>query len=854
MTAYAGVLDWAATRPWWQQQAIVKLASGAEYTDEDYAELVEALLKEPPEPPAAGWLDGIQQPPETSSPTVILRSIRDVRNVNRLTNGEILTFAPTGITVVFGTNGSGKSGYARLVKTLVRTRDHEQILPDIFSDAGGPQSACLEYAWGGEQKSVMLSEAAPAELQQISFYDERCGDLYVTKEGEARFRPSALGLLDGLIEVCDGVRQRLDVRTAANARGASQLPAVSAETEAGKFLLELSGATSDALLAAKCTIDDEAAQRLETTRAEALRLRATNPAREAARLERLAQAFEELSLHLNSLQSELGIEAEADLREKRHLARQARELADAAAAASSIEEPIDGVGSLEWRAMWSAAQRYSEKFAYQAHSFPHTAEGSVCVLCQQPLGEEARTRLRRFHEMMLDSTEAEAKSAAARSESRVHKLDAVTPMSAASAVSLSVLEPANPEVHAEVKSALDAWSRRLEALKAAVPAPPCPDAELAPRLRDASQRLSAEASLINPAAFDDTIFALEKDARELEAKMLLANSAEEIRAERDRRREYDLLAEARRQTDTRGISRALGDLTSTYVTIVVQDRFSRESQDLRVDSVTLLGKGVKHGSVLHRPEFVGASIRAELPQVPSEGEQTALGLSGFFVEAQLDASKSAIVLDDPVTSLDHLRRDVVADRLARFARDRQVVVFTHDMAFAASLKKRAASRGVIITERTIERSLADGQPGVVHLKHPWAIKDTKERLDQLGTEIARLKKRVAAGDLTGDAYDDAVSQWAGRLSQTWERIISQEIADYLLDRSTLHVSVTMLKIAERISREDNQELQESYGRCSGWTRHDQDVALNYVPPALDELEVELERVKAWHKRVVQYRK
>lgn len=46
--------------------------------------------------------------------------------------------------------------------------------------------------------------------------------------------------------------------------------------------------------------------------------------------------------------------------------------------------------------------------------------------------------------------------------------------------------------------------------------------------------------------------------------------------------------------------------------------------------------------------------------VPSEGEQTAFGLAGFFTEAVVDQSKSALIFDDPVTSLDHVRRDKVA--------------------------------------------------------------------------------------------------------------------------------------------------------------------------------------------------
>lgn len=853
MTAYADIVQWAASRPWWQQQALVRLASGTPISGEGYEELADAVVKPDPATPSGGWLNGIQQPAEITSPAVRLRAIRDVSNVNRLATGETLTFAPTGITVVYGNNGSGKSGYARLVKALVHTRHQEMVLPDIFSTGGGTQSACLEYEWGGQSRTVLLSDAAPAELQQVSFYDERCGDLYVTKEGEAVYRPSSLGLLDGLIEICDGVRRVLDMRLAANVQQTVSLPALDPETKAGSLLSGLHGSTSDAMIAEQCRIGDDAAVRVEAARAEESRLRATSPAKEASRLSRIAVAYGSVATHLADLAANLGPEVEADLEERRRMASETRALADAAAASSFDAEPLAGVGTPAWRALWAAAQRYSEAAAYPGQDFPHAEEGSHCLFCQQQLGEDARARMSRFHAMMVDTTEAESMAAASRLSAKVRDIETVQTMRPSLAVALSELEAEDLETHGAVLAALEGWGKRREALLSTSEVPPVPGPGLSALLETTGKTRGVEALLIDADAFDDKISELATLQKEITARIRLAEVADDVRAERDRRCAQELLSDARRQTDTRGISRTLGDLTAAHVTVVVQDRFSRESQDLQVDSVTLLGQGVRHGSVLHKPEFVGAAIKAELPRVLSEGEQTALGLSGFFVEAHLDRSKSAIVLDDPVTSLDHLRRDVVADRLARFAKDRQVIVFTHDMAFAASLKKRASANGAGFTERTVERRLADGQPGIVQQKHPWTIKDTKERIHQLRTELARLNKRVADGELAGDAYDDAVSQWAGRLSQTWERIVSQEIADHLLDRSTLHVSVTMVKIAERITGNDNRELQESYNRCSGWTRHDQDMALNYVPPALTALEGELDRAEAWYKRVVQYR-
>jgi len=88
---------------------------------------------------------------------------------------------------------------------------------------------------------------------------------------------------------------------------------------------------------------------------------------------------------------------------------------------------------------------------------------------------------------------------------------------------------------------------------------------------------------------------------------------------------------------------------------------------------------------------VGAIQRASLPRVLSEGEQTALGMAGFFTETHFEPSKSAVVLDDPVCSLDHVRRGYVAARLATLAKERQVIVFTHDIAFVADLRFAAES-------------------------------------------------------------------------------------------------------------------------------------------------------------------
>ena len=85
----------------------------------------------------------------------------------------------------------------------------------------------------------------------------------------------------------------------------------------------------------------------------------------------------------------------------------------------------------------------------------------------------------------------------------------------------------------------------------------------------------------------------------------------------------------------------------------------------------------------------------------SEGEQRALALACFLAELQEIGSNHAIIVDDPVSSLDNNRMRAVAKRLAEEAsKGRQVIVFTHNIWFhymllteSAGLKSTGAANG-----------------------------------------------------------------------------------------------------------------------------------------------------------------
>ena len=272
---------------------------------------------------------------------------------------------------------------------------------------------------------------------------------------------------------------------------------------------------------------------------------------------------------------------------------------------------------------------------------------------------------------------------------------------------------------------------------------------------------------------------------------------------------------------------------------------------LRLPKVVLANVGGQKGQLRNKPAFVKAVQNPTLDKVLSEGEQNALGLAGFFTEALIDGSKSALVLDDPVSSLDHVHREIVATRLADFAAERQVIVFTHDLAFVSELHRATTRKETAFVERTVERQ-GSGTPSVCLEYHPWKAKAVTGRLGELTQDLSRVKKTLHKGTQKERVQETA--DWAGKLSETWERIVSATITSPLFDPGTQHVSPNMFNLLVRINSEDNREFQESYSRISRWARrHDKSLATNYVPPEFCEMSNELDLVKAWFKRIREYR-
>lgn len=116
--ALADILRWSADLPAWLRDALRRLCSQTKLETADITALVAICKGDATAIP----LDASHiRDPTASHAVVSLAALHNLSHVNALAPGERLSFRKTGLTIIYGDNGAGKSGYAR-VRAKFRSR------------------------------------------------------------------------------------------------------------------------------------------------------------------------------------------------------------------------------------------------------------------------------------------------------------------------------------------------------------------------------------------------------------------------------------------------------------------------------------------------------------------------------------------------------------------------------------------------------------------------------------------------------------------------------------------------------------------------------------------------------------
>ncbi|MDF5907905.1 hypothetical protein P4132_14985 [Pseudomonas aeruginosa] len=410
--ALANILAWSADSPGWQRDALRRLATQAALEPAEIDELASICKGDNPAVPLeAGHLRG----PNRDQGEVYLRQVHGVRHVNALAPDQRLTLHRVGLTIIYGDNGSGKSGYARILKKVCRARMSgraEEIAPDIYDAAPGTPSATIEYAISGQNRTCawQLGQAADNALSGISVFDSRTANVHVDDTNDVAYTPFPLKLLGALAQLCKSVKDKLAAEIAqikAQTPEAIRTPACSRDTAVGKLMARITANTAPATVEALAALTQAEQDRLAQLTADL----AGDPARAARQLAAMKAKVDGHIARLDRLFASISDDSANNLRRLAVDSDAARRAAEAASSALFRDEPLPQIGSEVWQALWASARAFSDAEAYPERRFPVTDPGSVCVLCQQELTPVAADRLNRFEAFVRDDSQQRADAA-----------------------------------------------------------------------------------------------------------------------------------------------------------------------------------------------------------------------------------------------------------------------------------------------------------------------------------------------------------------------------------------------------------------------------------------------------------
>lgn len=859
MTALDEILTWSGSAPAWLRDALRRIVTTSDLSDADVAQLAE-LCKTPHglsvDGPAADPLSANHIPTTGLTGAVGVSAITHVSDVNALAPNETLSFAPAGLTIIYGDNGAGKSGFTRILRRACRARGgNAPILANALSDkpAGAP-TAKIDYTVAGAARGHVWKDgaAADAELSAVSVFDTASAQVYIEEKTEVRFRPFGLDVIDRAAAACLRIKKVLDAEIETLRGRTIKLPTLSPNTEAGRLLAGLTALTPHAEVNRVGTLSSDEKRELETLTELLAAAKAEDPKKKAAelklkagRIRRLADDLREIARVLGDSQIENVVTLAANAVEA---ATEARRFADELAK----EMALEGVGSVEWAELWDAAKRYSETHAYPKHDFPHVSDDALCVLCQQKLQTAAQNRMRRFSEFVLGAAQDTARRRKDEADTARRAIAALRPGDGSKDV-IAEVEAIDAAVTASVEAFL-AVARGCHAdVVAAISTPRrcnvvAPVEQLDALVANLESRATAFTAAADPVARAKS----EQRFADLDARRTLAASINEVLQEIDSRARLNAYDQCIKDTETRGLTKLGVDLTKKYVTDALTAAFEAELSTLGFTALELELKPAsgQRGQLFHKVQLKHAT-RAELPKVVSEGESRCIALAAFMAELHSAGHDSAIVFDDPVSSLDHRWRSSVAQRLVNAARKRQVIVFTHELVFLAALLQEAERLDVPAETRTLTRDRE--YAGHVAAGLPWHGLSTKRRIGLLRDRWVKAEKVYRTSGQ--DDYDPLATSIYADLRRTWERSIEEVLLNQVILRFRPGIETNRLKKIGDITSDDLTAVENGMTKSSKWEGgHDQALAMNERLPLPDELKQDIDALDAWVSSVEKRRK
>ena len=798
---------WLSGRPKWLQTAARMLIDLKRQLTQDeiksLARLCKLEAKNEADPGfltvAPGTLSQV-----ANRPLLRIEEILDVHGLNAIKPGAALPFGKSNLSVIYGQNGTGKSGFARLLKQICGSRSKDDIHGNVFDSTPTPCRAHFKVSIDGKPADVHwdISSGPHKALRHAQVFDSKAAQQYMGRT-EACYEPSRMKFVSALISTADAVSAELAGEKALLSKALPALPSALNHTAEARWLQSLKGTTTPASIDKECLYTEQLDK--ERIESEAL-LAEKDIAGRLLAINNEKTALKSIETAMSALQLGLNDATAGELENLKNTAAKARSTCEEAAAAIFGKAEFEGIGSATWQKMWEQARAYSTSTAYVNTPFPNVSTDSRCVLCHQNLSKDAKARLTGFEKFVTDGLETTAKTAEKGFVDR-KKLLPILPGKADWIVHISTLG----FEEADGITWLGLLKARLDQIAIGSPVSalqPFDWSSINEAVKTKSADLITEEVSLSAMLQDEHRQAVQSRVQQLQAKQWLSQNKASISAERARLIAVAAIDKASRSAATNALTSKKNDLAKTELDAGYQTRFLEELKLLGGHRMPIApqSKSGGKGKITFGLNLVGAHGSHGLDYILSEGETRIAALAAFLADTTGSNQLAPFIFDDPISSLDQDFEEKVVERLVSLSATRQVIIFTHRLSLVALVdavtekwSKMPAMPSVKPTLTSLRRM--NKVAGIVATASARDLKPESAVRGLIDNTITRLKKHQERAEV--DDYEtlgkSACSDFRVIVEKTIEHILLADVVGRF--RRAINTQGKLHKVA-KVSNED----------------------------------------------------
>ena len=849
MAIYNEILSWSKSKSPWIQDALRRLITQPELTDNDIDDLFQLLKKEN----GYSFLEIEAIPlsskdiPKTFSSSdnpVVLNSIEKPQNINALHPDVSIFFNEKGLNVIYGNNASGKSGYSRMLKKVCWSRDKNASLKkNIFSDVDNDQSFIIKYSDNKLNYEFEWDEStteSPVQLNSINIFDIKCAYLYINSDNPTEYKPVGLDVLERLIDIFIKISEKIDDSVSRFKTEKPLLDNKYRNTKIYHWYLDLENKDREEI-SSTINFNNDNFKRLKEL---AILLSKSNPEKENIELTQKTRRYNTLRKGLEFIEETINQES---IRIYQAIQNKYKTDKDAYLIASKKykgDDPLTGIGSETWRLLWEAAKNYAITEVHPTiEEFPSDLSLEYCVFCQQSLDDTAKKRIKRFYAFVSDTTSAELKKSKQKLESLIKNLNDIE----------IDLDSTTDEIDREIKNfkqrminfkkdsddILESIINDLRNYKTIQDNKKIEKLSLVVKthIEEIEKTIKSNSDLLTKRKKFETEY------DELSALHELYKQKQKVTDYFEEHLHRHWLGIAKSKTNTRPISQIIGEFQEDIAIQEQHKEFIKHLTFLNTDlaqKVELRKTRTTQGETFQQCAFL--DIDEELNEILSEGEQKIITLSNFIAECTINNSMNCIVFDDPVTSLDQNYKEKISEIIANFSNNRQVIVFTHDLNFVRLLMddyKKITSEDPMLIGLKSHR----GYYGLTTDDIPYLTKNIQERINTIRKTLKQIKG-IAPTQI--DKIEEKTELACKRMRLLIEKSVEDILANNTIQRFSKNINLKANKLSSYVVTEksDIDFILDLFSKYSE-TEHDGSVTSEYQKPTYIDINKDISAFEEW---------